>query len=322
MVKKYDIYSHIGIGSSACLIVSLISSLMFSWNLIDEKVFYREEKDSKLSLIHLLSQIANIIAQNKIGSGFDISTAMYGSQIFQKFPESLITDEILKMFTMMNDFFTLKTKFFEIIEKFKIYEDKLVNIKTKNTQILMLDFTMGSDTRVLVGKVKEYLKENNQFVQDFYNDSNEMCKLLVNFLENDKGFTIENLELLRMKCGSYRQKLKLLGEYSQVEIEPDVITIIIDHLREKEKNILYSVCPGAGGYDAACFLMENDCKIDLEGYSEKIQELKEKKIKESLLEINKDLNNFNKEILEKIKGLHVSFIEKKIDKGKLNIMEF
>lgn len=33
--------------------------------------------------VNCLSQVANIAAQNKIGSNFDISTAVYGSQLYK-----------------------------------------------------------------------------------------------------------------------------------------------------------------------------------------------------------------------------------------------
>ena len=34
-------------------------------------------------MINALSHIANLAAQNKIGSNFDISTAVYGSHLYQ-----------------------------------------------------------------------------------------------------------------------------------------------------------------------------------------------------------------------------------------------
>ena len=60
-----------GLGSSACVIVAVVGGIVKlltdSWT----------EKD-----INVLSQVANIAAQNKIGSNFDISTAVFGSQLY------------------------------------------------------------------------------------------------------------------------------------------------------------------------------------------------------------------------------------------------
>ena len=41
-----------------------------------------------------------------------------------------------------------------------------------------------------------------------------------------------------------------------MEIEPAIFTDIFDKLLENFENILYCVCPGVGGYDAACLLVK------------------------------------------------------------------
>ena len=38
--------------------------------------------------MHNLSQLAHAVAQGKIGSGFDVSAAVYGSQIYQRFNQA------------------------------------------------------------------------------------------------------------------------------------------------------------------------------------------------------------------------------------------
>lgn len=38
-----------------------------------------------LERIHIYSQLVNAFVQNKIGSGFDIACAIYGSQIYRRF---------------------------------------------------------------------------------------------------------------------------------------------------------------------------------------------------------------------------------------------
>jgi phosphomevalonate kinase len=60
-----------GLGSSACVVVVVVGGIV---KLLTEKW---TEND-----INVLSQVANIAAQNKIGSNFDISTAVFGSQLY------------------------------------------------------------------------------------------------------------------------------------------------------------------------------------------------------------------------------------------------
>ena len=43
-------------------------------------------------LIHNLAQYAHSLAQGKVGSGFDVSSAMYGSHIYTRFDPSCFGD--------------------------------------------------------------------------------------------------------------------------------------------------------------------------------------------------------------------------------------
>ena len=60
-----------GLGSSAALIVSLVGALFDAFAISAE----REE-------LHFVSQIANSLAQKKVGSGFDVAAAVFGSLFF------------------------------------------------------------------------------------------------------------------------------------------------------------------------------------------------------------------------------------------------
>lgn len=48
-----------------------------------------------LDLVHMIAQSAHCIAQGKIGSGFDVSSAVYGSQRYVRFsPEVLSSAQV------------------------------------------------------------------------------------------------------------------------------------------------------------------------------------------------------------------------------------
>lgn len=51
--------------------------------------------DSDFALLNFLSQLTNILAQNKIGSGFDIATAVYGTQLYYKFGKDIIEKNLI-----------------------------------------------------------------------------------------------------------------------------------------------------------------------------------------------------------------------------------
>lgn len=51
-----------------------------------------EDKDAmELDIVHVISQTAHCIAQGKVGSGFDVSSAVYGSQRYVRFSPEVIS---------------------------------------------------------------------------------------------------------------------------------------------------------------------------------------------------------------------------------------
>ena len=87
-----------GLGSSAALITSLVSGLLLHLGVIPADSFLAEGGTESASegrkLAHNLSQYVHCLAQGKVGSGFDVSSAVFGSQIYRKFaPEAL--DELM-----------------------------------------------------------------------------------------------------------------------------------------------------------------------------------------------------------------------------------
>ena len=49
--------------------------------------------------------------------------------------------------------------------------------------------------------------------------------------------------------------MKDLGVRAKTEIEPDIVTYILDRLVEGHNDIVYGISPGAGGYDAIMLLL-------------------------------------------------------------------
>lgn len=77
-------YKKTGLGSSACVLVSIVKCLtsIFGTGVDQER------------LVNLISQVANLSAQNKIGSNFDISTAVYGTHLYQNQLPHLIFSQL------------------------------------------------------------------------------------------------------------------------------------------------------------------------------------------------------------------------------------
>ncbi|PWY97303.1 ribosomal protein S5 domain 2-like protein [Testicularia cyperi] len=90
-----------GLGSSAAMTTSLVGCFLLHLQAIlltHDKSIDTED----LVLIHNLAQLAHCAAQGKVGSGFDVSAAIYGSQLYRRFePQVLQTtlDQAEKVYT-------------------------------------------------------------------------------------------------------------------------------------------------------------------------------------------------------------------------------
>lgn len=83
-----------GLGSSAALITSLVSGLLLHLNVIPADSFATEGGTALASegrkLAHNLAQYVHCLAQGKVGSGFDVSAAVFGSQLYTRFDPAVI----------------------------------------------------------------------------------------------------------------------------------------------------------------------------------------------------------------------------------------
>ena len=122
---------------------------------------FRGGFEEKKDLVNVLSQVANIAAQNKIGSNFDISTAVYGSQLYKN---------------------VLPKKAFEAVEKKTLSDILSVNPEIKklipnslisnHTFSWLLDLRIGSNTRTMVsGFLKALQKCSIDIIEEFYSNN-------------------------------------------------------------------------------------------------------------------------------------------------------
>jgi phosphomevalonate kinase len=69
-----------GLGSSAALVSSLCAAVLSFFRAVDINP-ESSTIDKNLDIICIISQAAHAAAQGKVGSGFDISCALYGGQV-------------------------------------------------------------------------------------------------------------------------------------------------------------------------------------------------------------------------------------------------
>jgi len=73
-----------GLGSSAALITSLVTSLLLHFSVISREDLSEGESRGR-NIAHNLAQFVHCLAQGKVGSGFDVSAAVFGSQLYTRF---------------------------------------------------------------------------------------------------------------------------------------------------------------------------------------------------------------------------------------------
>lgn len=80
-----------GLGSSAALITSLTAALLVHLDVVSQESL-SEDVGGGRRLAHNLAQFVHCVAQGKVGSGFDVSAAVFGSHLYTRFDPSVIQD--------------------------------------------------------------------------------------------------------------------------------------------------------------------------------------------------------------------------------------
>lgn len=83
-----------GLGSSAAMTTAVVAALLHYLDVvkISSSKDHQDRKDiADLDMVHKIAQTAHCIAQGKVGSGFDVSSAVYGSQRYVRFSPEVIS---------------------------------------------------------------------------------------------------------------------------------------------------------------------------------------------------------------------------------------
>ncbi|KAG7666364.1 ERG8 [[Candida] subhashii] len=248
-----------GMGSSAGL-VSVVSTALLS--------YFKPEIVSNKDYLHNVAQIAHCYAQKKIGSGFDVAAAIYGSIIYKRFQPSIINDIIQLHESAEPDVFVKRLK--EVIESNWDFTHIPCSLPPK-IRLLMGDIKGGSETPKLVSQILAWKKNkpeessevyknldeaNNQFIEQLERLQllyNQDAETYIKKINDDPSF----LEPLKQSIQNMRHHLQDLTKKSQTPVEPPIQTELLDRCQDI-KGCLGGIVPGAGGYDAISMLVLDD----------------------------------------------------------------
>ncbi|EGW35423.1 uncharacterized protein SPAPADRAFT_132799 [Spathaspora passalidarum NRRL Y-27907] len=227
-----------GLGSSAGLVAVVTTALVS---------YFKPGQEADKDLLHNIAQIAHCYAQKKIGSGFDVAAAIYGSIIFRRFQPEII-DKV---------FHTLETNHDEFTSVLKSTVESNWNFKhtpcslPKGVRLLMGDIKGGSETPKLVSTVlawKRAQPEESSVVYANLDGANN------NFITQLQNFNPQDLTPLQSAIQQIRKGLQEMTEKSGAPIEPPAQTDLLDKCQLID-GCIGGVVPGAGGFDAISVLI-------------------------------------------------------------------
>ena len=259
--------SKTGLGSSAAMTTSLVACIHKHFGCA-----------GSLELIHRIAQIAHSVAQGKVGSGFDVYTATYGTCIYRRFPASRV-QSLLQKFVGVKDL----QRCVELSQQW--VETTPFPGLPRGLKLILADIHQGgSSTPGMVTKImswRDSVRAVPNNIWDRLKSANEAYIQLLQELCRQQEDTpskhddaVNALRLVKLanahadgrppaeqrwlaahaaakRC---RELLRALGDAADVKVEPKELTPLLDETA-RLPGVLATGCPGAGGYDAVFALV-------------------------------------------------------------------
>ena len=249
-----------GLGSSAALVTAFIAATMAYYVPKDLMDVTSETGRRRL---HNLAQAAHCAAQGKVGSGFDVAAAVYGSCVYRRFSPSIlggIGNVGMKGFASLlrstiDDSNTSREWDMEI--------DKTLALLPKGLRLVMCDVDCGSETVGMVQKVLAWRREQPERANQLWAALKETNSHLIDelmVLRTDPKAVPSNMQRLRALILNIRSLIREMSDEASVPIEPPVQTALIDSCCTVA-GVIGGVVPGAGGYDAITLLVEDQVDV-------------------------------------------------------------
>ncbi|KAG8382098.1 hypothetical protein BUALT_Bualt05G0041100 [Buddleja alternifolia] len=272
-----------GLGSSAAMTTAVVAALLRYLGVVNlpsesNGPLDGNEVSEGLDVVHIIAQTAHCIAQGKIGSGFDVSSAVYGSQRYIRFsPEVLSSAQDAGLGTSIEEVIG------KVLKANWDHERTKFSLPPMMTLLLGEPGTGGSSTPSMIGAVKKWqksdpqnsletwkkLSEANSALEAHLNTlsrlaetNNDAYKRVINsctMLTSEKwtvGAVEQNqIDIVKALLGArdamlaIRCNMRKMGEAAGIPIEPESQTRLLDTTMNMEGVLLAGV-PGAGGFDA------------------------------------------------------------------------
>ncbi|KAK2747556.1 phosphomevalonate kinase [Myotisia sp. PD_48] len=243
-----------GLGSSAALVTALVSALVI------HRTVHPEELAGFRGKLHNLAQAAHCAAQGKVGSGFDVAAAVYGSCYYRRFSPGVLSN--------LGDAGSPKfeERLFSVVEDVELetpWDSECIDIGSKlprGMEMVLCDVDCGSETPGMVKKLLQWRDDNREEADIIWGNlqlNNEKLRLE---LQKQSTGLVGNFSEIRNLLMRSRLWLKTMTKKSGVPVEPMVQSELLDALCNVE-GVIGGVVPGAGGYDAVVLLIEDNLAV-------------------------------------------------------------
>jgi phosphomevalonate kinase len=206
-----------------------------------------------LRILHNLSQASHSHAQGKVGSGFDIASACYGSCLYKRFSPSLLS----KLPAPGSPGFATALKDLVEGDRWDTEIHKAAIKMPKGLRLVMCDVDCGSETPGMVKQVLKWREENQQEADRIWGElqtGNEALAAELTRLANGDGE--QKYDKLREIIEGNRRLIRQMSVASRVPVEPPQQTKLLDYCSTLD-GVIGGVVPGAGGYDAIVLFVED-----------------------------------------------------------------
>ncbi|KAK4249223.1 phosphomevalonate kinase [Corynascus novoguineensis] len=236
-----------GLGSSAAIVTALTASLLAHY--LPRSLFDLSTEQGR-RILHNLAQIAHCSAQGKIGSGFDVASAVYGSCLYRRFSPALLSglpnpgEEgfAAALAALVDD---------DDSSRWDCEVSKEGVGLPAGVAIRMCDVDCGTQTVSMVKKVHKWRDGLPKVAGAVYERLQARVNELAGVLSGGRIGEVGKV------MGSFREIMRSMGRDCGAPIEPESQEEMLNAL-EKVDGVLGTVVPGAGGYDAAAVVMKDD----------------------------------------------------------------
>ena len=239
-----DVTHKTGLGSSAALVTALVGAILYHY---EDLASNPSQVEGFRERVHNLAQAAHCAAQGKIGSGFDVAAAVYGTCVYRRFSP-----------TVLEQLGDLKSKGFQarlvpLVDSPRSSWDyeiqRLSPGMPLGLRLILCDVNGGSETRGMVRSVGAWQVENPAEAGVLWQKLQEATDEVISHWQCHPAHIEETCENLGRTLRLMRCLVRELSTTANVPIEPRSQTQLLDFCSQ-QPGIVGGVVPGAGGYDA------------------------------------------------------------------------